>query len=99
MKGSFRRDITRDYRVADRRSDLIYPIPDPYDTIEQYERHLHRDVPHLDDDALNRERGRARQRWLSIDTRRSETEAERWLVRRIAALDLEWRRRSTQVAR
>lgn len=64
----------------------VYDDPDPCESLEEFKRFLHEDVPHLSLEELDRERIVARLRW-TFDPDSA------WLRERLAILDSEAGRR------
>jgi hypothetical protein len=65
--------------------DALYSEPDPYDTVESFERANHDDVAQLTLGEIDAERILARFRWAALIHHRAEP--SRWLQERIARLD------------
>lgn len=64
---------------------MVYSEPNPFDTIESFQRASHDDLPHLTLDEIDAERILARLRWAVFIHHRAEP--SRWLEERIARLD------------
>ena len=69
--------------------DVLYPIPNPLDTLEQYEKATHADLPRFTRDGLIAERRQAQLRLL-VSTHHDGTA---WLDERIEAIGRELARR------
>lgn len=72
---------------SERRLQLLYPLPDPMVSLEEWERSTHADLASMDLFALERERYRARHRYYL------EARPHPWLARRLEAIRAELRRR------
>lgn len=59
--------------------DVLYPIPNPFDTLEQYQRCIHADLEHFTKDELLAER---RQVSLRLDVS-TERDGRVWLEERL----------------
>lgn len=85
--------MNRDPLVKTRLAELIeeaYPDPSECSSLEALKRAWHRDISHLADEDLDRERILARLRW-ALDLKPSA-----WLTERLARLDREAERRKRQ---
>jgi hypothetical protein len=71
-------------RIA-RLLDAVYREPDPYDTVEAFQRAYHGDLPTLTLDQVDAERILARIRWAVLIHRRDIPSP--WLRERLARLD------------
>lgn len=61
---------------------VLYPIPNPFDTLEQYQRCIHADLPRFTRDELLAERAQVKLR-LQVST---ERDGRAWLEERLAAV-------------
>ena len=61
---------------------VLYPIPDPFDTLEQYQRAIHADLPRFTRAELAAEARQVRLR-LEVST---EQDGRAWLEQRLAAV-------------
>ncbi len=67
--------------------ELLYPLPQPLDSLEDYDRVTHRDLSRLDTASLRREHYRCRHRL------NCEHDPSPWLAERLAAIRAELRQR------
>ncbi len=75
--------------------DALYPLPQPRQTLEEYRRSRHEDLPGLSDDALDRE-ARLVQLRLDLDP---DAKCRAWLTDRLTAVQAERKARQRQAAR
>lgn len=61
--------------------EMAYPTPSQYDSAESFARYHHDDIEQLSDEALDRERVRARFAWAF------SADPSPWLIERIAQLE------------
>lgn len=61
---------------------VLYPVPDPFDTLEQYRRAIHADLPTFTRDELLAERTQVKLRLL-VST---ERDGRAWLEQRLEAV-------------